>query len=77
MKTTERYSLMFRVACETFKYFFLSLFTFSIFCIVLAGLGANSLVAVLLTVVGGWFLRVAAIALCFMASAIIFESLRF
>jgi uncharacterized membrane protein YczE len=77
MKTTERYSPMFKLACETVKYFFLSLFSFSILCIVLAGLGASALVSVLLAVVGGWFLRVGAIALCFMASAIIFESLRF
>ena len=77
MKTTDRYSLMFRLACEVFKYFFISLFAFVMLCLVLSGLGATQLVAVLFVFIGQWLLRIAALALCFMASAIIFESLRY
>jgi hypothetical protein len=75
MKPPE-YSRLLRLAGAVLKYYLLSWFCLGVICIVFAGFGAFQLVSFLLTVVGTLLLRLAIFVFCFVAVAVIAESLR-
>lgn len=76
MKVNRR-SLMFRFASKLLKYYLLGLFGFTLTCVLAAIVGAFPVVELLLNpFVGELLLRLAFLTICFIATAIVVESMR-
>lgn len=73
---SDRYSWWVRLASQALKYFLLTLFGFTLVCLLSMLLGAMNLATLLLAIMGQWLLRIAALIACLMALAIVVESLR-
>jgi hypothetical protein len=67
---------MFYLASRAFKYCMLSLFGFMVACLISAILGVFSSVEPVMQFLGIVLAKLTALTLCFLVSAVIFESLR-
>lgn len=72
----KRYGLFFKLATRLLKYYLLGVFGFFITCLLSIVLGAAFIGQGLVALLGGTLLRLAALTLCFMATAIVIESVR-
>lgn len=75
-KAKPRFSWILRLAGKMIKYYLLSLFGFVMACFVAAIFGGYWMLEPLLLVIWDWFIKFAALTLCFIAVAIVVESLR-
>jgi hypothetical protein len=73
---TNHHSSMFHLASKLLKYYFLGLFGFTVICLASVIIGAFPMIQPLLPSLSEWLVRLAAFTLCFLATAIIVESLR-
>lgn len=69
-------SSFFNKASRLLKYFLLTAFGFAIAIILAQTLGAPQIAEMLISKLGMWFLGAAAVVICLMASASIFEAFR-
>jgi hypothetical protein len=72
----KRYGPIFKLAARLLKYYLIGLFGFFITCLLSIVLGAAFIGQGLVALLGGMLLRLAAFTLCFMATAIVVESIR-
>ncbi len=73
---TEDYSFLLRLAFKLLKYLFLVLFGFAIACILSESFGPFPVVEMLWSSLRQWFWRLAVFVFCFIATAVLVESLR-
>lgn len=66
----------FRVVVKLVKYYLLSLFGFVVACLIAQIFDFYPMLAPSLPILGEWFLRLAALAVCLLFVAIVIESLR-
>jgi hypothetical protein len=71
-----QYSQLFRAACHLLKYFFIGAFGFAIALVLSTTLGAFPIASMMLMLIGPWLMRSAIVVACFMAVAMILESVR-
>ncbi|UBF29339.1 hypothetical protein K9N68_16780 [Kovacikia minuta CCNUW1] len=71
------HSPLFRLSYKILKYFLLFLFGFTLVCFLSSIFGAAYIASALITAFGYWLFRLSALVLILMATAIIFESIRY
>ncbi|BAY47853.1 hypothetical protein SAMD00079811_54720 [Scytonema sp. HK-05] len=74
--TTNDRSRLLKLASKCLKYFLIVIFGFAIAYIMSMSFGILHIAAMLLPLVGSWFLRVGILLLCLLAVAVISESVR-
>jgi purine-cytosine permease-like protein len=74
--TTDDHSRLLKLALSCLKYFLIVIFGFAIAYIMSMSFGILHIAAMLLPLVGSWFLRVGILLLCLLAVAVISESVR-
>lgn len=76
MQVNRRNGPLFRMVTRAIKYYMLGLFGFVMVCLIAAVLGVFYTLEPFLPFLLDWLLRVAALLVCLMATAILVESLR-